>query len=114
MKQVFYNLISNAIKFSGMKDRPQIEMGSFSHKKGRIVYYIRDNGVGFDMRYYHKLFGIFQRLHSVDKFEGTGVGLSICRRIIKRHGGLIWAESEPGKNTTFYFTLKALSGHGRG
>lgn len=102
--QVFTNLISNSIKYSAIKENPFIEIGSMM-QEGATVYYVKDNGVGFDMKYYNKLFGVFQRLHSMNEFEGTGVGLALIKRIIVRHKGKIWAESEVGKGATFYFTL---------
>jgi len=104
LKQVFVNLIANAIKFTSPREAGVIEVG-FRDVDRRTVYFVRDNGVGFDMRHADKLFGVFQRLHHTEEFEGTGIGLSIVRRIIQRHGGRIWAESEPGKGATFYFTL---------
>ena len=104
LRQVFLNLLSNAIKFSSPRDESLIEIGGHA-EDGRNVYYVRDNGVGFDMRYASKLFGVFQRLHAPVGFAGTGVGLAIAQRIIKRHGGTIWAESKVNEGATFYFAL---------
>lgn len=104
MINVFTNLISNAIKYSGKSSNPEVVVNSF-HKDGENIYSIKDNGVGFDMKYYDKLFGVFQRLHSNAEFEGTGVGLALVKRIITRHGGRVWAEAEPNKGATFYIAL---------
>jgi signal transduction histidine kinase/CheY-like chemotaxis protein len=104
LEQVLLNLLSNAFKFSAGRDPPRIEVGALRQGED-IVYYVRDNGVGFDMRYADKLFGVFQRLHSQEAFEGTGIGLSIVHRIITRHGGRVWADSRPDEGTTLYFSL---------
>lgn len=104
LKQVWINLISNAYKYSQKEESPSIEIGSAPNNK-EITYYVKDNGVGFDMRYYDKLFGIFQRLHSENEFEGTGVGLAIVQRIVSRHGGKVWAEAKVNGGATFYFTV---------
>ncbi len=107
IKQVWVNLLSNAIKYSLKNSLPHIEVGSYSKDDKSIVYFVKDNGVGFDMKYADKLFQVFQRLHSSSDFEGTGIGLAIVGKIISKHGGKIWAEAEPNNGATFFFSLPA-------
>jgi light-regulated signal transduction histidine kinase (bacteriophytochrome) len=104
LRQVLLNLLSNAVKYSSNNQMPLVEIGA-EKKEDEVIYSIRDNGVGFDMRFYNKLFGVFQRLHTEDEFPGTGVGLAIAQRVIVRHGGRIWADSKLGEYTVFYFSL---------
>jgi light-regulated signal transduction histidine kinase (bacteriophytochrome) len=105
VKQVFYNLISNSLKFTRNREKAVISIGSME-SDGRTVYFVRDNGVGFDMKYVDKLFSVFQRLHDEKMYEGTGIGLAIAQRIIQRHGGQIWAEGKVSEGAAFYFTLE--------
>jgi light-regulated signal transduction histidine kinase (bacteriophytochrome) len=111
LRHVWANLISNALKYTSRSERPAITITG-SVEGDRAVYAVRDNGVGFDMRYAGKLFGVFQRLHRSDEFPGTGVGLAIVGSIVGRHGGSVWAEAAPGAGATFTFTLPAADSHG--
>lgn len=104
IREAWRNLMSNAVKFSARAAHPRVEVGT-AGGNGKTIYFIRDNGVGFNMRYAHRLFGVFQRLHGTDEFEGSGVGLAIVKRIVERHGGQIWAQAEEGVGATFYLTL---------
>jgi signal transduction histidine kinase len=113
MRVVWMNLLSNAVKYSRDSEKPRVQVG-FHEQGGTHVYFVRDNGVGFDMRFADKLFRPFERLHGRDDFEGTGLGLAVVSRIVRRHRGRVWAEGEPGRGATFFFSLPAPDGAVRG
>jgi len=109
IKNVWLNLITNAVKFSSGNERIQIKIG-FKKRKNGSVFFISDNGIGFDMKYHQQIFKVFSRLHNESEYEGTGVGLAIAEKAVSKHGGRLWAKSEPGKGATFYFTLSENEG----
>ena len=102
LQQVFQNLIGNALKYRD-EDPPRIHISAAARR--RVVFSVEDNGIGIDPQYKEKIFGVFKRLHRDQKYSGTGIGLAICQRVVERYGGRIWVESEPGKGSTFYFTV---------
>ena len=104
LRQVWINLLSNAIKYSGSREDPLIRVTGYA-EAAENVYCVEDNGAGFDMRYYNKLFGVFQRLHGAEQFPGTGVGLAIVQRVVARHGGRVWANGRVNEGASFYFAL---------
>jgi light-regulated signal transduction histidine kinase (bacteriophytochrome) len=105
-------LLSNALKFSSKRDSPLVEVGGIS-EESEVIYFVRDNGAGFDGKYAPRLFGVFQRLHNDTEFPGTGVGLALVHKIVTRHGGRIWADGKLGEGATFHFTLPKETADGR-
>jgi light-regulated signal transduction histidine kinase (bacteriophytochrome) len=106
IKQVLANLIGNAVKYTRMRVPARIDIGCAGEEDGRMIFFVRDNGAGFDPQYAHKLFGVFQRLHRAEEFDGSGIGLATVKRITTRHGGRVWAEGALDHGATFYFTLQ--------
>ncbi|MBS1614301.1 MAG: GHKL domain-containing protein, partial [Bacteroidetes bacterium] len=108
IRQLFQNLISNAIKFRSTDKRPVINV-TVEQQNGKVLFKVQDNGIGLDMKYAQQIFQIFNRLHTTDKYQGSGIGLALCKKIIERHNGNIWVESKPQVGTSVYFTLAAVS-----
>lgn len=109
MAQVFQNLISNSIKYRKKGEEPHIWIESRPHDECQCIVAVRDNGIGFDMRHQKRIFGVFQRLYTVEQYPGTGIGLAIAKKVVERHGGRIWTQSEPNKGAIFFFTLPTAS-----
>jgi len=108
IKLVIQNLITNAIKYTGKCKTPKIQIRNLTENKNEMVFAVKDNGVGFNNKYSGKLFGVFQRLHRTEEFEGTGIGLAIVQRIINKHGGRVWADGLPENGASFYFSIPNL------
>jgi len=109
LRQVWKNLLGNAVKFTSLREKRIVEVGGY-RESGYNIYFVKDNGVGFDPRYGNKIFGVFQRLHGAKEFSGTGIGLAIVQRVVNRHGGEVWAEGDLGKGAVFYFSLPVVIG----